>query len=94
MVVSNRHFMRSVDFPYKANPVLVIDPDAVLSGAIMLESFQPITRRRLEIAEIDRRFYLIQFPQRDLLNIRPSCIGSLYEEFSSILAFKTLDHLS
>jgi hypothetical protein len=35
--------------PDETNPILVVDPDRVLPGAVTSECFQPIARRRLQI---------------------------------------------
>jgi hypothetical protein len=46
MVVHNFHIKRPWGSlrPFKANPPLVIDADAVLASAITLEAFQPVSR--------------------------------------------------
>jgi hypothetical protein len=66
--------MRSIHFPYKANTVLIVDPNAVLSGAIPFQSLKAITRRETQVAQIDRCLNLIQFASRDRLNCGPAFV--------------------
>jgi hypothetical protein len=40
--------------PDKANPKLIIDPDAVLAVAVPLQSFQPVSRGALQVLERSR----------------------------------------
>ena len=52
----------------EANPILIIDPDAVLSFSVILQSFQMIRRRYPQIIQIFRMIHHDKFTQRDFLN--------------------------
>jgi hypothetical protein len=41
--------------PFKTNPPLVVDADAVLSGPVAPQGFQPITRQAAQVAQTGRR---------------------------------------
>jgi hypothetical protein len=68
MVIHYLHILDAAIFPDKANPVLVIDPDAVLAAPIAMQGFQSISRRHLENIDCARRIEHFQFPPRRALN--------------------------
>jgi hypothetical protein len=45
VVVDDFDFIRITFFPAKTNSPLIVDPDAMLSGSIALQSLQPVSRR-------------------------------------------------
>jgi hypothetical protein len=51
MIVYNLDIERVLSLPSKAEPPPFVDPDAVLPGAIALQSFQAIARRRVQVVE-------------------------------------------
>src|SRR2546426_5935418 len=51
MVINNFNPLRVALTPDEANPPAVIDADAVFTGQIALEGFQPVARRRQQIAQ-------------------------------------------
>jgi hypothetical protein len=51
MVISDFNLPGIAIAPYKADPVLVIDPNAILSGAITFERFQSIAWKDRKIRE-------------------------------------------
>jgi hypothetical protein len=51
--------------PAEAYAELVIDPDAVLTGAITLQGFQPIAGRHAKVIQSTGNLQLTQLPTRD-----------------------------
>src|SRR5699024_1708955 len=70
VVVNDLHLLRSGVGPREADPPLVVDPDAVLSGAIALEGLEPVSRRDAEVFERLRGPHLTQLAQCDPLDPR------------------------
>ncbi|GAA1633772.1 hypothetical protein GCM10009700_21190 [Brevibacterium sanguinis] len=64
VVVNDLHLLRTGAGPHEADPLLVVDPDAVLSGPITLEGLEPIAGRDSEILEGLRGSDLTQLKQR------------------------------
>src|SRR5690625_7730874 len=54
VVVNDLHLLRSGVRPHEADPPLVVDPDAVLSGPVTLERFEPITGWGAEVVKHPR----------------------------------------
>jgi hypothetical protein len=54
--------------PYKTNAELIVDPDAVLTSAILLQSFKPIARRNAQIVQSPGYVQLFQFASCHSLN--------------------------
>jgi hypothetical protein len=52
MVVHDFHVASSRQSPTETNSKLIIDTNAVLSGALALESLEPITGRNAQVAEL------------------------------------------
>lgn len=50
MVVDNFNVDRLADLPHEADPILIVDPDAVLAGTIAFESLQ-LEARAFEVLE-------------------------------------------
>jgi hypothetical protein len=46
VIIHDFNLRRSFLGPHKANPELVVDPDAVLAGAIARQGFEPVAGRR------------------------------------------------
>ena len=65
VIVDDFHVLRPAGRPAEADPVLLIDPDAVLSLSIALERFEPVSRRRAKVLEHFSDVELIEFPLRD-----------------------------
>jgi hypothetical protein len=70
VVVSDLDVGRSGSSPPEADPPLVVDPDAVLTGPISTESLEPIPRRHPQIVEGLRSIDDQQLPIRHPLQIR------------------------
>src|ERR671924_888211 len=64
VVVHDLNFLGDSVGPGKADPPLVVDPDAVLTLTVTLESLQPVARWRSEIFEAHRGVEVAQLPER------------------------------
>src|SRR5215213_2492566 len=62
VVVDDLDFLRTLLGPAEANPVLVVDPDAVLSLSVSHERLQPVSRRRQQIVEVRCPIEMVQLP--------------------------------
>ncbi len=92
MIVRNLDFMGSIVFPDEANPVLIVDPDAVLSGAAAFQRFQPVAGRDAEVAERTGSFNLVQLAQRDRGDRRPAPVRAGFEQLLRGGIPEALDH--
>ena len=92
VVVGNLYLISSVNLPDKANAVLFVDSDAMLPGAVAFECFQTIARRNAQIAQVNRRFNLVQPADCNRLNGRPSPTESRLKELLRICVLEALDH--
>jgi hypothetical protein len=52
MIIGDFDFVGMAILPPEAYPVLVVDPDAVLSGPITPEAFQPVSGWRSKFHEV------------------------------------------
>jgi hypothetical protein len=84
--------MRSICFPNEADSVLIVDPDAMLSGPILLQGFKPVRWRNAKISELDRRFQLIELAQSSFRNTGPAPMIPSFKEQFGVSVFKALDH--
>jgi hypothetical protein len=60
MVVRDLHFVSPIGPPDKADTVLIVDADAVLTGAVSLQSLKPVAGREAQIAQIGCSFDLVE----------------------------------
>ena len=68
MVIHNFHFVRA-RFPAEADPPLIVDADAVLSGATAFQRFQPVARRHPQVLQLRCRVQLQQLPAGGSLDV-------------------------
>jgi hypothetical protein len=68
MIVNDFNAARAFAGPTKTNPVLVIDPDAVLAKSVTLQRFQAIARRCPEKPETGGRMQLSKLAPDDGLD--------------------------
>ncbi len=68
MVVHYLDLLRPAVVPNEADPILVIDPDAVLALPIAAEGFKVIARERAEVFESLSRVEVRQLALRDTSN--------------------------
>ena len=52
MVIHNFNVVRVFALPAEANPILIVDPDAVLPGTVAFEGFQAVAGRQLQVAQL------------------------------------------
>jgi hypothetical protein len=60
VVICDFNLVCSILLPNEADPVLIVDSDAVLAGPVSLQRLQPIAWRNAKIREIVRGLDLIQ----------------------------------
>jgi len=70
MIVGDFHIAGVSVAPVKADSPLLIDPNAVLSGSIPCQLFQPITRGPPEVVQMLRGVKNGEFPLRKTLKIQ------------------------
>jgi hypothetical protein len=68
VVVDNFHLVRMAGPPTKAYAELLVDPNAVLSLAVALQSFQAVSRRRSQVFEAGRKIEQREFPSSGALD--------------------------
>ena len=92
MVIDNFNAGGMAINPYKANPPLCIDADAVLAFPVTFEGFKLVTRRHPQKLDDRGRVDLLQFAHRHGFKV-----GKPGDPFASkqglrIVALETLDH--
>lgn len=70
MIVLDSNLFRLASLPVRANPPLIVDADAILSGAIATHEFESIAGRGALILQIVRIFQVQQFTAGSLLDGR------------------------
>jgi len=80
VVISDLNIKSVACLPSKANPILIVDSDAVLSRAISLQRLQAIRRWRRQVSKFFGAVNLNQFPKRDGKNRLKSPYAALPEE--------------
>lgn len=68
MIIYDFDFFRPAIRPVKANTPLIVNANAVLTGAISLERFETVAGRRPQIIQPISDFKLSEFAPRDLGN--------------------------
>lgn len=63
MVVDDLNVVRVAVRPPKADPPLIVDPDAVLSSTIAAQLLEPIAWRRPQILKLNRRVDMAKLPE-------------------------------
>lgn len=77
MIVGDLHIVGVTISPAKANPPLIVDPDAVLALSISGELFEAVSRRHSEIAQ-----QVSCVKQEELLQGHP--VNTLWEPFRAL----------
>jgi len=75
VIVHNFYVPRSGIRPEEADSELVVDADRVLPDAIAAQRFQPIARRRREIAKLSRIVEHSQLADRAPQEVRRKSLG-------------------
>jgi len=92
MVVEDFHVLGRAFPPDKADPPLVVDPDAVLTPAVAFQGFQPVPRRHLEILKGLGRVDHLQLPARNRFNRPEPPDGLPLKQPLGVLAAEGADH--
>ena len=80
MVVDDLDVVCVTVFPHEANPVLIVDHDALLTSAVAFQFVQVVARRELQVAEDDRRVQHDQLSVGAALNVFRNPLGMLASE--------------
>jgi hypothetical protein len=83
VVIYNLNVVRIAILPTKANSVLVVDPNTVLSCSISSELFEPASRRAGQVLQANGGVYHQEFDRRALQHISRNDIGTLALENSA-----------
>jgi hypothetical protein len=62
VVIRDFDLVRISSLPSEANPDLVVDANAILTGTVPLQPFQAVSRRNREVLDIGNSIELIQLP--------------------------------
>jgi len=94
MVIHDLDIVRISRAPSEAHPPLLVDPDAVLTFPISLESLKSIPRGYTEVVEDRGCIEHSEFPKRHSLNPPTQFLGgqSLEEAFG-VAVSEALDHV-
>ena len=93
MIVDDLDFVRGSILPDKAEPPLIVDPDAVLSDPVAFQGLQAIAWRHPEVVEPDRGVQHSQLAARHGQDVRGKALRCLTDE-NERRAFtpETFDH--
>jgi len=92
VVIGYLNIMGVAFAPNKTDTPLVVDPNAVLSGAVSPQLFQPVSRQRRQNPEIVRAIENVQLAQRRSLDGPKPATGMAKEEPLGFRRAKGLDH--
>jgi len=92
MIICDFNIFSTSFRPSEADAPLPVYTDAILSGAIALERFQPITGRYSQIFEICGNFKLSQFPAGNCCDARKSLDADSSRKGLGIGALKGSNH--
>lgn len=67
--------------PDEAHPPLVIDPDAVLAGAVISQGFQAVARRRTQVIQADCSVEITEFAASAGQNVGRESLGKLAPKY-------------
>ena len=91
MIIHDLHIKSIPSLPSKTDPILVVDPDAILARAIALQCLKPVRRWRRQISEFFGVIDLHEFPERDGSDGLKSPHPALLKNRLRILATKRTD---
>src|SRR4051794_17041451 len=93
MVIDNLDALGAALRPGEADPPLVVDPDAVLADTVSPQGFQPVARRRRQVAQVLRRVDLAQLALRHALDVAWKSPGEpAMEQSLGVAVGKAADH--
>jgi hypothetical protein len=94
VVVHHFDLLSVAVLPYEADPILVVDPDAVLTTSISTESLEVVARERAQVVKPVRRVQLHQLALSDPGNApKPPCRMALKERLGVSIPERP-DHLA
>jgi hypothetical protein len=92
MIINNLDILQTLRCPAKANPELVIDPDAPLALPVPAQFFKPVSWRHPKIVHAPRQIKLNQLAQSLPFNLRPPPDMAESEQLFSILGSEGYNH--
>ncbi len=93
VVIHNLNVKRIAVTPGEADAPLVVDPHAVCPGAITLEQFKLVSRRRAEIIQPPGLMQVQELPPRSPFDGLQSADHAVLKESRSIRAFERPDQI-
>jgi hypothetical protein len=82
VIIHDFYLVRVALAPNETNTPLIVDPNTMLACPVSAQAFQPIARRRSQIAEPRGEMQLVQLSPCDALNrLKPPHRFSLEEAF-------------
>lgn len=92
MIVHDLNFVSIAGTPDKANAPPVVYTDAVLPFPLAKKRFKTISRRRRQIAQLDRGIQLTKFPKGNALDTSEAFYRFAFVKLLGIFRPKRLDH--
>ena len=92
MVVRDLHLVGSVHLPDKADAILIVDANAMLTGSVSLQSLQPVSGWEAQVAQIGRGLDLVELADGDLANRRPAFAKPCFKELPCLVVLEAPDH--
>ena len=92
MVIDDLDLSRTFIGPDEANPELIVQADAVLTGAIPAQCFQAISWRRAQERQGLSGIELLQLAHRDPLKYAELLRRTSFEQRASVFAAEREDH--
>jgi hypothetical protein len=92
MIVNDLDVFGAFTRPPKANPELVIDPDAPLALAVPAQFLKPVSGRHAKVAQILRQIQLDKLSKHLPFDLRPPAHMAQPEELFGVLRPKGLNH--
>jgi hypothetical protein len=93
VVIRDFYFVRPVRLPNETDPVLLIDSDAVLSGAVAVQGLKPVPGGDAQIDQAHGCLDLVQLALGDGRNGCPAPAVTRLKELLRCRVFEALDHL-
>jgi 3-methyl-2-oxobutanoate hydroxymethyltransferase len=92
VVVDDFNVIGSILLPYKADAILIVNTDTVLTAPTSSQRFQHISRRLSKIVQTGRRIHPVELPSSYAFNAAPSPVCPHLSEFRRVVVFETPDH--
>ena len=93
MVVRDFYFVSVVAFPHETNPVLIVNPNAVLPLPIPMQFLQPVSGGNLQILQNNCTVNNAQFSPRHARGRCAPCLARS-PDFRRLPVGESLDHTS